>query len=54
MSLGNIQSSLGSHKRKRHHRDNLKEDFHKVKQPTFDGETKSRQESKAWILGIRK
>ena len=49
-------SSFSSHKRKRkrHHRDRTRDEFKKAKPPTFDGEVKTRQEAKAWLLGIKK
>jgi hypothetical protein len=53
-SIGTPQSSIGSHRRKRHCRGNLKEEFHKAKPPTFDSETKSGQKAEPWLLGMRK
>ena len=49
-------SSFSSHKRKRkrHHRDRSRDEFKKAKPPTFDGEVKTGQEAKAWLLGIKK
>ena len=34
-------------RRKRHHGDRSRDEFKKAKPPTFDGEVKSRQETKA-------
>ena len=49
-------SSSSSHKikRRRHHRDHSQDEFKKAKPPTFDGEIKTGQEAKDWILGIKK
>ena len=41
-------------KRKRPHRDLSRDEFKKVKPPTFDCKVKTGQEAKAWILGIKK
>ena len=52
----NRDSSSSSHKRKRkrHHRDHTRDEFEKAKPPIFDGEIKTGQEAKAWLLGIKK
>ena len=47
-------SSSGKGKRKRHHRDYSRDEFKKVKPPTFDGDVKTGQEAEAWLLGIKK
>ena len=52
-SMDSISSSH-KRKRKRHHRDHTRDEFKKAKPPTFDGEVKTGQEAKAWLLGIKK
>ena len=53
-SSGDSISPSRKGKRRRHHRDRSRDEFKKAKPPTFDGEVKSGQEAKAWILGIKK
>jgi hypothetical protein len=38
-------------KKKRHSQSSLIEEFKKAKLPTFDGEIKEGEETKAWFLG---
>ena len=53
-SSGDTSSSSHRKKRRRHYRDRSRDEFRKVKPPTFDGEIKTGQEAEAWLLGINK
>ena len=53
-SSGDSSSSSCKGKRKRHHRDRSWDEFKKAKPPTFNGDLKTSQEYKAWILGMMK
>jgi hypothetical protein len=41
------------HKKKKHSRNPLWEEFRKSKPPTFDGEVKISEEVEAWLLGLK-
>ena len=51
-----VGSSSPSHKSKRksHYRNSSRDEFKKAKPSTFNGEIKTSQEAKAWLLGIKK
>ena len=53
-SNGDSSSSSHKGKRRKHNRDRSQDEFKKAKPPTFDGDRKTGQEAKSWLLGIKK
>ena len=53
-SSGDTSSYSRKRKRRRNHRNHSRDEFKKVKPPTFDGEIKTGQDIEAWLLGINK
>ena len=53
-SSGDSRSSSHKSKRKRCHTNRSRDEFKNAKPPMFDGEVNTRQQAKAWLLGIKK
>ena len=53
-STGGSSSSSRRDKRKRHYQNSSCDEFKKARPPTSNGEVKSSQEAKAWLLGMKK
>ena len=53
-STGGSSSSSHRERRNRHYRNNSWDYFKKERPPNFNGEIKTSQEAKSWLLGMKK